>query len=122
MCEVANARARADGRASGGLTFAEPRLRNSGLFSLDAGRTDYLCPFLGVLDDKLAEISGRACKCLRAQIIEPRLEFGIGKPGIDRTVELVDDFRRRAPWRADPLPADPLVAGYEFPYGRKVRK
>jgi hypothetical protein len=61
------------------------------LFSLDTGRTDYLCPFLGIVDNELAEISGRACKRLRAQIGKPGLEFGIGKPGIDRTIELVDD-------------------------------
>jgi hypothetical protein len=37
-----------------------------------------------MVDDELAEIGGRACKCLRAQIVEPGLEFGIGKPGITR--------------------------------------
>jgi hypothetical protein len=41
-------------------------LRNSRLFSLDAGRADYLCPFFGIVDDELAEIGGRACKRLRA--------------------------------------------------------
>src|SRR5262249_47198703 len=50
------------------------------------------------------------------------LEFGIGKPGIDRAVELVDDFRRRAPWGANALPADALVAGHELAYGREVRE
>src|SRR5438445_12835032 len=91
------------------LIFAERHLRKAGLFSLDAGRADYLCPFLGIVDDELAEIGGRACKCLRAQLVEAGLEFGIGQPGIDRHVELVDDFHRRVPWRARPLPAYDLV-------------
>src|SRR3979490_1039455 len=90
------------------------------LFSLDTGGADDLCPFLDIVDDEPAEISGRACKRLRAQIVEPGLESGIGKPGIDRTVELVDDVCRRAPWRADSLPADALVAGHELADGRKV--
>jgi hypothetical protein len=63
------------------LIFAGRHFRKAGLFSLDAGRADYLCPFLGIVDDELAEIGGRACKCLRAQLVEPELEFGIGQPG-----------------------------------------
>src|SRR4029453_2457366 len=98
------------------------RTERAALFSFDAGRADDLRPFLGIVDDELAEISGRARKYLRAQIVEPGLVFGIGQPGIDRTVELVDDVRRRAPRRADALPADALVAGPELADGRKVRQ
>src|SRR5258708_8875106 len=104
------------------LIFAGRHFRKAGLFSLDAGRADYLCPFLGIVDDELAEIGGRACKRLRAQIVEPGLEFGVGQPGIDRTAELVDDLCRRAHWRANSLPADALVAGHELADGRKVRQ
>src|SRR5882724_8315383 len=93
-----------------------------GLFGLDAGRADDLCPFLGIVDDELAEISGRAGKRLRAQIVEPGLVFGFGQPGVDRTVELVDDVCRGALWRADSLPADALVTGQEVADGRKVRQ
>src|SRR5262245_7407151 len=71
------------------------------LFSLDAGRADNLRPFLGIVDDELAEISGRAREYLRAQVGEPGLVFGIGKPGVNRSVELVDDLHRRALRRAD---------------------
>ena len=88
-----------------------------GLFCLDTGRADYLCPFLGIADDELTELSRRVWKRLRAQIGKSGLEFGIGKPGIDLIVELVDDFRRRVPWRAYALPADPLVARHEFATG-----
>src|SRR5262245_210898 len=67
------------------------------LFSFDAGRADDLRPFFGVVDNEFAEIGGRAREVLRAQIGEPGLVFGIGQPGIDRSVELVDDVRRSAP-------------------------
>jgi hypothetical protein len=40
------------------------------LFRLDAGRADHRRPFLGIVDDELAEIGGRSCKYLRAQIGE----------------------------------------------------
>ena len=56
-------------------------LKTAELFGLDTRSSNYRCPFLRVVDDKLAKLSRRACKNLRAQIIEPGLEFGIGKPG-----------------------------------------
>src|SRR5262245_44613487 len=93
-----------------------------GLFSFDPGRADDLRPFLRVVDDELAEIGGRAREDLRAQIGEPGLVFGIGEPGIDRSVELVDHVRGRALRRADALPADAFVAGHELADGREVRQ
>jgi hypothetical protein len=81
-------------------------------------------PFLGIVDDELAEIGWRACKCLRAQIVEPRLEFGIGKSGIDGAIELVDDFRRRAPLKARKKLAlenwrHPITDGVAYPRMRQ---
>src|SRR6185295_19632500 len=92
------------------------------LFRLDAGRADHRRPFLGIVDDEPAEIGGRSCKYLRAQIGEAGLVFRLGQPGIDRTIELVDDVRRRVLRGADALPADTLVAGHELPDWRKVRQ
>src|SRR6516225_541168 len=77
---------------------------------LDVGRPDHLAPFLGVVDNELAELGGRGCIGLQAQIDEPRLELRAGKSLIHELIEDGDDLRRRARRRADPLPTARLVA------------
>src|SRR5262245_22435330 len=63
------------------------------LFSLDAGRADNLCPLLGIVDDEVAEIRGRAREDLRAATGEPGFVCRSGQPGVDRSVELADEPR-----------------------------
>src|ERR1700719_3322778 len=50
------------------------------------------------------------------------LNLGSASPALIAPLKLVDDFHRCAFWRADPLPADALIAGHELTYGRKVRE
>src|SRR5215475_15735601 len=76
----------------------------------DVGIADHLAPLLGVIDNELAELGGRGCIELQAQIDEPRLELGAGKRLVHQLVEDGDDLRRRVRRRADPLPAARLVA------------
>src|SRR5262245_9531602 len=69
--------------------FAERALRNiwpPALLSLDAGCPDHLAPFLGLLGDELAEISGAHRHRRGAEIGEPRLDLGISKAGVDLLV------------------------------------
>ena len=71
-------------------------------------RANYLRPFLSIVNDAPTEVSGRACKYLGAQISEAGVELGISQPGIDRTVELVDDVCGRvfgAPISCQPMPS-----------------
>src|ERR1700716_676220 len=50
---------------------------------LDIGRPDDLAPLLGMFNNECAELGGRACERLQAQIDEPRLELHAGKGLID---------------------------------------
>jgi hypothetical protein len=54
-----------------------------GLLRLDVGGPDHLGPLLGISDDELAELGGRVCKRLKAQIYEPRFECRVGECGIN---------------------------------------
>src|SRR5262249_36307896 len=81
---------------------------------LDVGIADHLAPLLGVIDNELAELGGRGCIGLQAQIDEPRLELGAGKRLVHQLVEDGDDLRRRVRRRADPLPTARLVARHKF--------
>jgi hypothetical protein len=60
-------------------------------FRLEARELDHLAPFLSFVRDELSEVGGRARQQRAAQIGKPRLDLGIGKPGVDLLVELVDD-------------------------------
>src|SRR5262245_42424820 len=73
-------------------------------FRLDVGRPDHFAPLLGFLGDQLAEVSGRTRKHRAAEVSEPRFHVGIGKGRVDLRVELVDNFYRRIPGSANPLP------------------
>src|SRR5262245_16941167 len=92
------------------------------LLRLDAGRLNHLAPPLRIVGDELAELSGRACEWLQAQIGEAGLERGIDKGSVHFLVELVDDLCRRVLRRADALPAASLVAGKEIAHGRNLRQ
>src|SRR5215813_11763885 len=67
---------------------------------LGAGELDDLGPFLGFLDEQLAETSGGRGKHHGAQFRKSCFDPGIGEARIDLSIELVDDFRRRFAWGA----------------------
>src|SRR6266571_2728440 len=92
--------------------FMECRARLPALFRLDIGRPDHLGPLFGFLGDELAELGGRTGKYRAAQVSEPRLQLGIGEPGVNLLVELVGDLyswvRRRHTTRSRRSPAGNL--------------
>src|SRR5262249_46777103 len=90
-----------------------------GLFGLDVGRPDHLAPFLGLLGDELAEISGAHRHRHGTEIGEPRLDLGIGKSSIDLLVESVDDLRRCILWRAKAPDIAALVTRHKITYRRE---
>jgi hypothetical protein len=49
------------------------------------------------------------------------VKFGIGKARIDLPIDFVDDFGRRAHWRAHAVPRTHLVARYGLAHGRHLR-
>src|SRR5262245_58062440 len=69
---------------------------HAGSVELDIRRPDHLGPLVGLVDDELAERAGTHRHRLAAKLYQLRLDFQIGKRGIDLPVELVDDFGRRA--------------------------
>ena len=71
---------------------------------LDVGRTDHLAPLLGIVDDELAEVGGRARKRLHAQFDEPRFERRISEGGVNLRVEDCDDLLRRVSRGANSIP------------------
>src|SRR5262245_57970786 len=85
----------------GGLTQCRQRLgaaRGSpaGLFQLYPAFLDHPFPFRGFLSNHPAEISRGASDCYPTELRESRLDLCIREPLIDRPVEGVDDFDRRA--------------------------
>src|SRR5258707_2593371 len=79
-------------------------------FRLDVGCPNDLGPFLGFIDDELAEIGGRARKYRAAGFSKALLQLGIGQAGVDFLVELVNDRRRRVPRRTEAIKHACLVA------------
>src|SRR3954471_15875558 len=75
--------------------FMYSPLDRSRLLRLHIGGADHLAPLLGLGGDELAELGGRAGQHRAAQFGQPRLQFRIGKTGVDLLVELVDDIGRR---------------------------
>ena len=71
--------------------------RRGGSLRLDARELDHLGPFLGIVGDELAEVSGRAGKHRPPKSASRALIVGIGKAGVDLLVELVDDLSGRVP-------------------------
>jgi hypothetical protein len=98
-----------------GIYGISGRLRRS--LRLDVGCPDHLAPFLGILDDVVAELGRRFGKRLLAQVDKARFHFRISEGGVNCLVEAFDNFGRRVLGRADANPAARLVAGYEFTQG-----
>ena len=63
---------------------------------LDAGELDHLAPLLCFGRNMLSELGWRTGKHDGAQVGKLLLDFWVGERGIDLSVELVDDFGRRA--------------------------
>src|SRR5262245_35483452 len=81
---------------------------------LGTGELDDLPPLLGIVDDELAEIGGRAGKHRATEIGKPRLQLGIGERGVDLRIEFRDDVRRRVFGRAETGPLARLETRQEF--------
>src|SRR5262245_32838822 len=62
---------------------------------LDAGEPDHLAPFFRFVGDQFAERGRRARQQHAAEIDETGRELRIGKPGVDRFVEYLDNLDRR---------------------------
>src|SRR5260370_27705840 len=82
---------------------------------LDVGGADHLAPLLGVVRNELAELGGRGCIGLQAQIGEPHLELRAGKRLIHELIEDRDDLWGRPRRRPDPLPTPPPITRHKFP-------
>ena len=65
----------------------------TGSLGLDVRRPNYLHPLFGILGDQLAKLGGRAGKHGSSKFDESCLDFGIGEPGVDFLIELVDESR-----------------------------
>src|SRR5215813_4822347 len=96
--------------------------RRGASLRLDVGCFDYLAPLLGLGDNELCKVAGRARKSSATEFGQPRLDLGIGKAGVDLGVELVDDLSRRVPGRADPIPLARLEAPQEFSHSWDARQ
>src|SRR5262245_43450042 len=69
----------------------------------DAGELHHLAPLFSFFGDELAEVDRRAWKCSGAPLGKPCLHLGIDEGRVDLRVELVDDFGRSIPRRADAM-------------------
>src|SRR5215471_1128772 len=89
---------------------------------LDAGLAEHFAPFLGIVDNELAELGGGHRRRLGADIGKARVELGVREAGVDLAVELVDDVARNFAGRANAVPPDRLVARHEVADGWKFRQ
>src|SRR5262249_58394537 len=87
---------------------------------LDVGCPDHVAPLVGFIGEQLAEVGGRARKYSTSQVSESRLHLRVGEGGVDFRVEPIDDFGGCVFGRANPIPANRLVARDEIPDGRDV--
>src|SRR5262245_1433311 len=76
--------------------FMEYWIGTAASVCFDVRRPDHLGPLLCFVGDEVAERAGTHRHRLAAELYQLRLDFQIGKRGIDLPVELVDDFGRRA--------------------------
>src|SRR6266849_6082984 len=104
-------------RGTGRYGISPPR---SSLLRLDVGRPDHFAPFLGILDDVLAEFGGRACKRRKPQVGKARFHPLIGESSVNRLVERFDDLGGSVPGRADADEATCLVAEHKFTQGGDI--
>src|SRR5499427_10807097 len=61
---------------------------------LDAGEPDHLAPFFGFVGDQLAERGRRTRQRHVAEVGETGPQLGIGKTGVDRFVQNLDNLGR----------------------------
>src|SRR5262249_22975402 len=73
---------------------------------LDASELDHLAPFLGLVDNQLAELGRRSRQRRAAEVSETGLHLRVVKSRGDLLVELVDDLGKRPP-RANAVCRDP---------------
>src|SRR5258708_2030277 len=71
---------------------------------LDISGADHFTPLLDFISDELAKIGRRAGKYRRAQVGQPRFEFGVHESGVDFHIELVDDVGGSVPWCTEAEP------------------
>src|SRR5580704_5895009 len=57
-----------------------------------ADEPHHLCPFVGFGRDQRGEIGWRPLQHHDAKIVEARLQFGVGKAGVDLAVEQINDL------------------------------
>jgi hypothetical protein len=76
-----------------------------GSVHLDASELDHPGPLLGFVGDQFFKIGGREREYVATQVGKPRLDLGVGEPGIDLLVELVDDLGRRGLRRSNAINA-----------------
>src|SRR5262249_39983739 len=86
-----------------------PQIAASPSVHLGAGEPDDLRPSLGLYRNESAKIARRAYKHLGTPTSDKVLDPRISETRIDLLIELVDDFSRRVPGRADSSPARRLV-------------
>src|SRR3954469_24313744 len=79
---------------------------------LDAGLLDDAAPFFHLCLDHIAKVLGRAALDLDARAREPRAHVLELERGVDRGVQLVDRFLRRASGAEDAAPGGRVVAGH----------
>ena len=82
---------------------------------LDAGKLDHLRPFLGFVGDQFSEFGGCHRHRYNAQTDKVSFDFGIGHNGIDRAVELFDNFVGGVLGGNDTVPTARLVAVTDSP-------
>ena len=89
---------------------------------LDAGKLDHLRPFLGFVGDQFSEFGGCHRHRYNAQTDKVSFDFGIGHNGIDRAVELFDNFVGGVLGGNDTVPTARLVARHRFADGGDFRE
>src|SRR4051812_1109593 len=81
---------------------------------LGTGEPDRRAPLFDFFGDQLGIVGGGTGKHRAAQVSQPGPNSGIGKGGVDLLIELVDDFGRRVPGRAEPKYSTRLIARDEL--------
>ena len=75
---------------------------------LDVGELNDLGPLFGFIGDELAEFAGCHEHWRGTEVCKARFYVGVGQPGVDLLIELINDVRGRAFWR--PMPCDAFAS------------
>src|SRR5262249_8056293 len=89
---------------------------------LGARGLDHFAPFLNLLREELAEVSGGAWKHRAAQVGEVRPHLRIGKGGVNFLIEHVNDFSGSIFGNAKPIGGARVVARQDSSDRRHVRQ